>query len=182
MPFIIRRSSSLRIICVYSCKPFVFTATGWLGRAPRRGLRGAVLPAHVPGGDTGLAAIDVRRSPSRPEPGCRLDQNPAGHLPNLRPHPVGRLLTLAIVVGEYTIASFLARNNVRRLPRCSARTRLEPAAVSLISFADLDRHDRRSHRPRDARPGPSSAPDEPGEDRLMSLRTTGVQKHPGRLP
>jgi putative spermidine/putrescine transport system permease protein len=58
-------------------------------------------------------------------------------LPNLRPYLIsGAFLTLAIVMGEYTIASFLARPAFGPYLSLLGRNRAyEPAAVALISFA-----------------------------------------------
>ncbi|MEO7666723.1 MAG: ABC transporter permease subunit, partial [Dehalococcoidia bacterium] len=89
--------------------------------------------------DTGLASIDVR---SLTEAAQSLG---AGWpriilqviLPNLRTALLsGAFLTFAIVIGEYTIASFLARNNQFGvyLSLLGQNKAFEPAAVSLISF------------------------------------------------
>jgi putative spermidine/putrescine transport system permease protein len=90
--------------------------------------------------DTGLAAIDVR---SLTEASQSLG---AGWgrillrviLPNLRTAILsGAFLTLAIVVGEYTIATYLARNQAFG-PYLSLLGRTQPytpAVVTLISFA-----------------------------------------------
>jgi putative spermidine/putrescine transport system permease protein len=89
--------------------------------------------------DTGLAAIDVR---SLTEAAQSLG---AGWpriilrviMPNLRVALVsGAFLTLAIVVGEFTIASFLARPAFGPyLSNIGQNKAYEPAALSLISFA-----------------------------------------------
>ena len=89
--------------------------------------------------DTGLRAIDVQ---SLTEASQSLG---AGWLrilvqvilPNLRVALLGgAFLTLAIVVGEFTIATFLARPafSVRTSPLIGRHRALQPAAVSLISF------------------------------------------------
>lgn len=89
--------------------------------------------------DTGLAAIDVR---TLTEAAQSMGSGWARILwrvifPNLRTSLLsGAFLTLAIVVGEYTIATFLARNEafgvyLSLLGRSQPYT---PAAVSLISF------------------------------------------------
>jgi putative spermidine/putrescine transport system permease protein len=89
--------------------------------------------------DTGLAAIDVR---TLTEAAQSMGSGWARILwrvifPNLRTSLLsGAFLTLAIVVGEYTIATFLARNDafgvyLSLLGRSQPYT---PAAVSLISF------------------------------------------------
>ena len=89
--------------------------------------------------DTGLAAIDVR---TLTEAAQSMGSGWARILwrvifPNLRTSLLsGAFLTLAIVIGEYTIATFLARNDafgvyLSLLGRSQPYT---PAAVSLISF------------------------------------------------
>jgi putative spermidine/putrescine transport system permease protein len=88
--------------------------------------------------DTGLRSIDVR---SLTEAAQSMG---AGWptiiwrviLPNLRVALLsGAFLTLAIVLGEYTIASFLARPAFGPyLSLLSESKAYEPAAVSLISF------------------------------------------------
>jgi putative spermidine/putrescine transport system permease protein len=88
--------------------------------------------------DTGLAAIDVRSlteaaqslGASWPRIILRVI------MPNLRVAIVaGAFLTLAIVVGEYTIASFMARPAFGPyLSEIGQNKAYEPAALSLISF------------------------------------------------
>ena len=89
--------------------------------------------------DTGLRTIDVR---SLTEASQSLG---AGWLtilvrvifPNLRVSLLsGAFLTLAIVVGEFTIATFLGRNNAfgPYISLLGGNRAYEPAAVSLISF------------------------------------------------
>ena len=89
--------------------------------------------------DTGLRVIDIR---SLTEAGQSLG---AGWftimwrviLPNLRVAILsGAFLTLAVVVGEFTIANFLARPMFATyLQLISGNLAYEPAAVALISFA-----------------------------------------------
>jgi putative spermidine/putrescine transport system permease protein len=89
--------------------------------------------------DTGLSAIDVRTlteaaqslGASWPRIIVRVI------MPNLRVALVsGAFLTLAIVVGEYTIASFMARPAFGPyLSNIGQNKAYEPAALSLISFA-----------------------------------------------
>ena len=89
--------------------------------------------------DTGLAAIDVRTlteaaqslGASWPRIIIRVI------MPNLRVAIVsGAFLTLAIVIGEYTIASFLGRPAFGPyLSNVGQNKAYEPAALSLISFA-----------------------------------------------
>jgi putative spermidine/putrescine transport system permease protein len=90
--------------------------------------------------DTGLAAIDVR---TLTEAAQSLGSGWGRILvrvifPNLRTSLLsGAFLTLAIVIGEYTIAQVLARN-MAFAPYLSLLGRnqpYQPAAVSLISFA-----------------------------------------------
>jgi putative spermidine/putrescine transport system permease protein len=90
--------------------------------------------------DTGLAAIDVR---SLTEAAQSLGAGWARILwrvifPNLRTALLsGAFLTLAIVIGEYTIANFLARSDAfgPYLSLLGRNQPYTPAAVSLISFA-----------------------------------------------
>ena len=90
--------------------------------------------------DTGLAAIDVR---SLTEAAQSLGAGWTRILwrvifPNLRTALLsGAFLTLAIVIGEYTIANFLARSDAfgPYLSLLGRNQPYTPAAVSLISFA-----------------------------------------------
>lgn len=141
MPFIIPAVILVfGIIRVYSAKPFVFTRTE-LGSDALLVAAYVVLsfPYMYRAVDTGLASIDVR---SLTEAAQSLG---AGWpriilqviLPNLRTALLsGAFLTFAIVIGEYTIASFLARNNQFGvyLSLLGQNKAFEPAAVSLISF------------------------------------------------
>jgi putative spermidine/putrescine transport system permease protein len=89
--------------------------------------------------DTGLASIDVR---TLSEASQSLGAGWGRILwrvifPNLRTSLLsGAFLTLAIVVGEYTIANFLARNDMfgPYLSLLGRNQPYQPAAVSLISF------------------------------------------------
>lgn len=88
--------------------------------------------------DSGLRSIDVR---SLTEAGQSLGSGTIRILwsvifPNLRVAILsGAFLTLAIVIGEYTIASFLARPAFGPyLSNLGQNRSYEPAAVSLISF------------------------------------------------
>ncbi len=141
MPFIIPAVILVfGIIRIYSAKPFVFTRTE-LGSDALLVAAYVVLsfPYMYRAVDTGLAAIDVR---TLTEAAQSLG---AGWgrillrviLPNLRTALLsGAFLTLAIVIGEYTIAVFLARNNQFGvyLSLLGQNKAFEPAAVSLISF------------------------------------------------
>ena len=96
-------------------------------RPARRGLHGPVVPVHVPGGRHGPPG-DRHPEPDRggPEPGRRLDPDPRRViLPNLRVALLsGAFLTLAIVIGEFTIADVPGPAGVRPVPaRSSAGTR-----------------------------------------------------------
>ncbi len=90
--------------------------------------------------DTGLAAIDVR---TLTEAAQSLGAGWARILwrvifPNLRTALLsGAFLTLAIVIGEYTIATVLARSEAfgPSLSLLGRNQPYQPAAVSLISFA-----------------------------------------------
>jgi putative spermidine/putrescine transport system permease protein len=129
------------LIRTYSGPPFLLLATNLGSDAV---LVGAYVILSFPymyrAVDTGLAAIDVR---SLTEASQSLGAGWARILwrvifPNLRTALLsGAFLTLAIVVGEYTIAQFLARTwafgpYLSLLGRGAPFT---PAVVSLISFA-----------------------------------------------
>lgn len=128
------------LIRVYSSRPLVLTATD-LGSDMV--LVGAYVILSFPymyrAVDTGLAAIDVR---TLTEAAQSLGSGWARIMwrvifPNLRTSLLsGAFLTLAIVVGEYTIATFLARNDAfgPYLSLLGRNAPYTPAAVSLISF------------------------------------------------
>jgi putative spermidine/putrescine transport system permease protein len=128
------------LIRVYSARPIQLTATS-LGSDLLLVAAYVLLsfPYMYRAVDTGLAAIDVR---TLTEAAQSMGSGWTRILwrvifPNLRTAILsGAFLTLAIVVGEYTIASFLARNDafgvyISLLGRTQPYT---PAAVSLISF------------------------------------------------
>ena len=89
--------------------------------------------------DTGLRAIDIRTLTEAAQ------SMGAGWftilwrviLPNIRVALLsGAFLTLAIVIGEFTIAIVPGAAGVRAVPQPAERSKAyEPAAVSLISFA-----------------------------------------------
>jgi putative spermidine/putrescine transport system permease protein len=129
------------LIRTYGGKPFQLLATDF-------GSDGVLVAAYVVlsfpymyrAVDTGLAAIDVR---SLTEASQSLG---AGWFriiwsvifPNLRTAILsGAFLTLAIVVGEYTIATYLARNQAfgPYLSLLGRSAPFTPAVVTLISFA-----------------------------------------------
>ena len=122
----------------------------------RRGLRRPVVPVHVPGGRHGPAG-DRRPEPDRgvAEPRARAGSRilVAGHLARTSASSLlsGAFLTLAIVVGEFTIATFLRPAGVRRrTSRSSAATRptsRRPGAHQLRHHLAGDGPDR-VHRPR----------------------------------
>jgi putative spermidine/putrescine transport system permease protein len=128
------------LIRVYSGRPIQLTASSFGGDLL---LVAAYVVLSFPymyrAVDTGLAAIDFR---TLTEAAQSMGSGWARILwrvifPNLRTSLLsGAFLTLAIVVGEYTIATFLARNDafgvyLSLLGRSQPYT---PAAVSLISF------------------------------------------------
>jgi putative spermidine/putrescine transport system permease protein len=128
------------LIRVYSSRPLVLTATELGSNIV---LVGAYVILSFPymyrAVDTGLAAIDVR---TLTEAAQSLGAGWVRILwrvifPNLRTAILsGAFLTLAIVIGEYTIANFLARIDAFG-PYLSGLGRSQPytpAAVSLISF------------------------------------------------
>jgi len=111
-------SSRILLVCVYAALsfPYMFRAV-----------------------DNGLRAIDVR---SLTEAGQSLGSGTLRILwsvifPNLRVAILsGAFLTLAIVIGEFTLANYLARPAFGPyLSRLGQNRSYEPAAVSLISFA-----------------------------------------------
>jgi putative spermidine/putrescine transport system permease protein len=129
------------LIRVYSSRPLVLTATDFGSDLV---LVGAYVILSFPymyrAVDTGLAAIDVR---TLTEAAQSLGSGWTRILsrvifPNLRTSLLsGAFLTLAIVIGEYTIASFLARVDAfgPYLSLLGRSQPYQPAAVSLISFA-----------------------------------------------
>lgn len=127
------------LIRIYSARPLQLTATS-LGSDLL--LVGAYVILSFPymyrAVDTGLAAIDVR---TLTEAAQSLGSGWARILwrvifPNLRTALLsGAFLTLAIVIGEYTIANFLARPAFGPYLSLLGRNQpYQPAAVSLISF------------------------------------------------
>jgi putative spermidine/putrescine transport system permease protein len=129
------------LIRVYSSRPLVLTATDFGSDIV---LVGAYVILSFPymyrAVDTGLASIDVR---SLTEAAQSLGSGWTRILwrvifPNLRTSLLsGAFLTLAIVIGEYTIANFLARVDAfgPYLSLLGRNQPYQPAAVSLISFA-----------------------------------------------
>ena len=128
------------LISVYSNKPLVLTATN-LGSDFLLVCAYVILsfPYMYRAVDTGLAAIDVR---SLTEAAQSLGAGWTRILwsvifPNLRTALLsGAFLTLAIVIGEYTIANYLARIQAYG-PYISLLGRsqpYQPAAAALISF------------------------------------------------
>ena len=140
MPFIIPAVVLVfGLIRIYSGKPLQLTATE---RGSDLVLIGAYLVLSFPymyrAIDTGLAAMDVRTLTEAAQSmgagwGRILVQV---ILPNVRSAILaGAFLTLAIVVGEFTIASLLARPAFGPFLSNLARSKpFEPAAVALISF------------------------------------------------
>ena len=128
------------LIRVYSSRPLVLTATD-LGSDIVLVCAYVILsfPYMYRAVDTGLAAIDVR---TLTEAAQSMGSSWARIMwqvifPNLRTALLsGAFLTLAIVIGEYTIASFLARTAAfgPYLSLLGRSQPYQPAAVSLISF------------------------------------------------
>jgi putative spermidine/putrescine transport system permease protein len=128
------------LIRVYSSQPLVLTATN-LGSDIILVCAYVILsfPYMYRAVDTGLAAIDVR---TLTEAAQSMGSGWGRILwqvifPNLRTALLsGAFLTLAIVIGEYTIATFLARNAAfgPYLSLLGRNQPYQPAAVSLISF------------------------------------------------
>lgn len=140
MPFIIPAVILVfGLIRIYSGKPLQLIATEFGSNAV---LVGAYVVLSFPymyrAVDTGLAAIDVRTLTEAAQSmgagwGRILLQV---ILPNIRNALLaGAFLTLAIVIGEYTIAAFLSRKTFGPFLSDLGRTApFEPAAVALISF------------------------------------------------
>jgi putative spermidine/putrescine transport system permease protein len=128
------------LIRVYSSRPLVLTATDF-GSDVVLVCAYVILsfPYMYRAVDTGLAAIDVR---TLTEAAQSLGSGWPRILwrvifPNLRTSLLsGAFLTLAIVIGEYTIANFLARIDAfgPYLSLLGRNQPYTPAAVSLISF------------------------------------------------
>lgn len=127
------------LIRIYSQRPFLLTSTA-TGSNVLLVAAYAVLsfPYMYRSVDTGLRAIDVR---TLTEAAQSLGASWPTILlrvifPNLRAALLsGAFLTLAIVLGEFTIASFLARPAFGPyLSLLGQNKAYEPAAVSLISF------------------------------------------------
>jgi putative spermidine/putrescine transport system permease protein len=128
------------LIRVYSSKPLVLTATN-LGSDILLICAYVILsfPYMYRAVDTGLAAIDGRvlteAAQSMGAGWTRIILRVI--LPNIRTALLsGAFLTLAIVIGEYTIANFLARTAAfgPYLSLLGRNQPYQPAAVSLISF------------------------------------------------
>jgi putative spermidine/putrescine transport system permease protein len=129
------------LIRVYSSKPLVLTATNF-GSDILLICAYTVLsfPYMYRAVDTGLAAIDARvlteAAQSLGSGWTRVILRVI--FPNIRTALLsGAFLTLAIVIGEYTIANFLARTAAfgPYLSLLGRNQPYQPAAVSLISFA-----------------------------------------------
>jgi putative spermidine/putrescine transport system permease protein len=127
------------LIRFYSRQPFVFTATD-IGSSALLVAAYVVLsfPYMYRAVDNGLAVMDVRvlteASQSLGAGWFRILWSVI--FPNLRTAALsGAFLTLAIVVGEFTIAAALARPAFGPYLSLLGRDKIfEPAAVSLISF------------------------------------------------
>lgn len=129
------------LIRVYSSKPLVLTGTNF-GSDILLVCAYVILsfPYMYRAVDTGLAAIDAR---VLTEAAQSLGSGWARVIlrvifPNIRTALLsGAFLTLAIVIGEYTIANFLARTAAfgPYLSLLGRNQPYQPAAVSLISFA-----------------------------------------------
>jgi putative spermidine/putrescine transport system permease protein len=140
MPFIIPAVILVfGLIRIYSGKPLQLIATDFGSSAVLVGAYTVLsFPYMYRAVDTGLAAIDVRTLTEAAQ------SMGAGWtrilvqiiLPNIRTALLaGAFLTLAIVIGEYTIASFLARPAFGPFLSDLGRSApFEPAAVALISF------------------------------------------------
>ena len=128
------------LIRVYSSKPLVLTGTNF-GSDVLLVCAYVILsfPYMYRAVDTGLAAIDAR---TLTEAAQSLGSGWARVIlrvifPNIRTALLsGAFLTLAIVIGEYTIANFLARTAAfgPYLSLLGRNQPYQPAAVSLISF------------------------------------------------
>jgi putative spermidine/putrescine transport system permease protein len=128
------------LIRVYSSKPLVLTATNF-GSDVLLVCAYVILsfPYMYRAVDNGLAAIDARvmteAAQSLGSGWTRIITRIV--LPNIRTSVLaGAFLTLAIVIGEYTIANFLARTGAfgPYLSLLGRNQPYQPAAVALISF------------------------------------------------
>ena len=128
------------LISTFSHPPLPFTYTD-LGSSARLTFAYVVLsfPYMYRAIDTGLQSIDIRSLTEAAQSlGAGWPRIIVGViLPNVRVALLsGAFLTLAIVVGEYTIATFLARPTFGVYLSGLGQTRAyEPAAASIISFA-----------------------------------------------
>jgi putative spermidine/putrescine transport system permease protein len=127
------------LIRIYSSKPFVLTATD-LGSTTLLVCAYVVLsfPYMYRAIDTGLASMDVRTlTEAAQSMGASWPRILWSVIfPNLRVAVLsGAFLTLAIVLGEYTIASFLARPAFGPyIYELGQAKPYDPAAATLISF------------------------------------------------
>ncbi len=127
------------LIRIYSRPPFALTNAVWSTNLLLVGAYMALsLPYIYRSVDTGLRAIDVR---TLTEAAQSLGANWGTILfrvifPNLRTALLsGAFLTFAIVIGEYTIAAFLARPMYGPYLASLVRNKAyEPAALSILSF------------------------------------------------
>jgi putative spermidine/putrescine transport system permease protein len=140
MPFIIPAVILVfGLIRIYSGKPLQLIATDFGSSAVLVGAYTVLsFPYMYRAVDTGLAAIDVRTlTEAAQSMGAGWTRNLVQIIqPNIRTALLaGAFLTLAIVIGEYTIASFLARPAFGPFLSDLGRSApFEPAAVALISF------------------------------------------------
>lgn len=127
------------LIRIYSGPPFALTNRTWSTNLLLVGAYMALsLPYMYRSVDTGLRAIDVR---TLTEAAQSLGASWPTILwrvifPNLRTALLsGAFLTFAIVIGEYTIAAFLARPTFGPYLASLVRNKAyEPAALSIVSF------------------------------------------------
>lgn len=128
------------IIRLYGRPPFLLTATYDSSRVLLIGIYAAIsFPYMFRSVDNGLRAIDVR---SLTEAAQSLGANWTTILlniifPNLRVAALsGALLTFAIVVGEFTIALFMAQHTLGPYMQNLTRSKVyEPSAMAIVAFA-----------------------------------------------
>ena len=128
------------LIRIYSRPPFALTNYVWSTNLLLvAAYMGLALPYMYRSVDTGMRAIDVRTLTEAAQSLGAGWPTIVGRVifPNLRTALLsGTFLTFAIVLGEYTIASFLARPMFGPYLANMVRNKAyEPAALSIISFA-----------------------------------------------
>jgi putative spermidine/putrescine transport system permease protein len=128
------------LIRIYSRPPLALTNYAWSTNLLLiAAYMGLALPYMYRSVDTGMRAVDIRTLTEAAQSLGAGWPTIIGRVifPNLRTALLsGTFLTFAIVIGEYTIASFLARPMFGPYLASLVRNKAyEPAALSIISFA-----------------------------------------------